>query len=147
MEKSIDLFEYTAKHLDLMGKDITTFSPLTLAFLGDAVYEVIIRTMVVCEGNTQVNKLHKKSSNLVKAEAQANMIKSLMDELSEEELAYYKRGRNAKSYTSAKNATIADYRMATGFEVFEGYLYLTRQSERMMELIKKGIAAVEEMRK
>ncbi|NLL92727.1 MAG: ribonuclease III [Clostridiales bacterium] len=147
MEKSIDLFEYTAKHLDLMGKDITTFSPLTLAFLGDAVYEVIIRTMVVCEGNTQVNKLHKKSSNLVKAEAQANMIKSLMDELSEEELAYYKRGRNAKSYTSAKNATIADYRMATGFEALVGYLYLTRQSERMMELIKKGIAAVEEMRK
>lgn len=147
MEKSIDLFEYTAKHLDLMGKDITTFSPLTLAFLGDAVYEVIIRTMVVCEGNTQVNKLHKKSSNLVNAEAQANMIKSLMDELSEEELAYYKRGRNAKSYTSAKNATIADYRMATGFEALVGYLYLTRQSERMMELIKKGIAAVEEMRK
>ena len=86
--------------------------------------------------------MHKKSSNLVKAETQALIIKALMDELSEEELAYYKRGRNAKSYTSAKNASMSDYRMATGFEALVGYLYLTGQDERLFEIVKQGISRV-----
>lgn len=142
MENGIELFGTICKQLNLETHSMETYSPLTLAFLGDAVYEVIVRTIVVSDGNQQVNKLHKKSSMLVKAETQAKMIKVLMDGLSEEELVYYKRGRNAKSYTSAKNASIGDYRMATGFEALMGYLYLSNNTERMLELIKKGIELI-----
>ncbi len=144
MENGLEIFDFIAKEMNLEEHDLRTYSPLTLAYLGDAVYEVIIRTIVVSNGNTQVNKLHKKSSELVKAQAQATIIKGLMDILTEEEMGYYKRGRNAKSYTSAKNATIADYRMATGFEALVGYLYLSNQSDRMMDLIKKGLDIIEE---
>lgn len=144
MENGLEIFDFIAKEMNLEEHDLRTYSPLTLAYLGDAVYEVVIRTIVVSKGNTQVNKLHKKSSALVKAEAQANIIKGIMEILNEEEIGYYKRGRNAKSYTSAKNATIADYRMATGFEALIGYLYLSNQSERMMFLIQKGLDIIEE---
>lgn len=142
MENGLEIFEYISKNMDVSAGAIESYSPLTLAFLGDAVYEVVIRTLVVCKGNTQVNKLHKKSSNLVKAQTQAEIIKLLLDDLNENELSYYKRGRNAKSYTSAKNASISDYRMATGFEALIGYLYLSNQSERMISLIKKGIELI-----
>ena len=138
----LDIFERISNAMDITACGMENYSPLTLAFIGDAVYEVVIRTVVVCEGNTQVNKLHKKSSTLVKAQTQAEIIKAIMDELTDEEMAYYKRGRNAKSYTSAKNASIGDYRMATGFEALVGYLYLSNQSERMMQLVKKGIKLI-----
>ncbi len=144
MENGLEIFDFIAKEMNLEEHDLRTYSPLTLAYLGDAVYEVIIRTIVVSKGNTQVNKLHKKSSELVKAQAQDTFIKGLMDIITEEEMGYYKRGRNAKSYTSAKNATIVDYRMATGFEALVGYLYLSNQSDRMMDLIKKGLDIIEE---
>ena len=75
----------------------------------------------------------------VKASAQSEIIEKLKEDLTEEELVVYKRGRNAKSYTMAKNATMSDYRRATGFEALMGYLYLTEQWERMLQLIKKGI--------
>lgn len=139
MGESISIYDIIKNSFGLKENDIRTYSPLTLAYIGDAVYEVVIRTMVVSDGNTQVNKMHKKSSGLVKAETQAQMVKALMEELNEEELGYYKRGRNAKSYTSAKNASIGDYRMATGFEALIGYLYLTGQTDRMNQLIKLGL--------
>lgn len=142
MGESLSIYKILKDSFELKENDIKSYSPLTLAYIGDAVYEIIIRTIVISDGNTQVNKMHKKSSNLVKAETQANIVKSIMDKLNEEELAYYKRGRNAKSYTSAKNASISDYRMATGFEALIGYLYLTGQNERMTELVKMGIASV-----
>lgn len=102
-------------------------------------YEIVIRTVLVEKGNAQVNKLHQRASKLVKASAQSEIIEKLKEDLTEEELAVYKRGRNAKSYTMAKNATMSDYRRATGFEALMGYLYLTEQWERMLQLIKKGI--------
>ena len=102
-------------------------------------YEIVIRTILVEKGNAQVNKLHQRASKLVKASAQSEIIEKLKEDLTEEELAIYKRGRNAKSYTMAKNATMSDYRRATGFEALMGYLYLTEQWERMLQLIKKGI--------
>lgn len=119
--------------------DIVSYPPLTLAYIGDAIYEIIIRTYVVINTNTQVNKLHKMTSNLVKAKTQSDMIKSLYDELTEEELRIFKRGRNAKSVSVAKNASVTEYRTATGFEALMGYLYLNNETERMMELIKKGL--------
>lgn len=142
MGESLSIYGILKDSFELKENDIKSYSPLILAYIGDAVYEIIIRTIVVSEGNTQVNKMHKKSSNLVKAEAQANIIKAIMDDLSEEELATYKRGRNAKSYTSAKNASISDYRMATGFEALIGYLYLTGQTERMTEIVKMGMEKI-----
>lgn len=123
--------------------DITSYSPLVLAYIGDGVYELVIRTMVVEQGNTQVNKMHKKTTSLVKAETQARMMRELTELLSAEELAVYKRGRNAKAVTMAKHATMADYRTATGFEALMGYLYLTKQNDRMMELIRTGIDKIE----
>jgi ribonuclease-3 family protein len=143
MENGIDIYEIIKNSMGLKQNPIESYSPLTLAYIGDAVYEVVIRTLVISDGNTQVNKLHKRASYYVKANTQAELIKLLMEELTEEELHYYKRGRNAKSYTSAKNASIGDYRMATGFEALVGYLYLTNQSTRMIELVKDGLKLLE----
>lgn len=143
MENGIGIYEIIKSSMGLKQNPIESYSPLTLAYIGDAVYEVVIRTLVISDGNTQVNKLHKRASYYVKANTQAELIKLLMEELTEEELHYYKRGRNAKSYTSAKNASIGDYRMATGFEALVGYLYLTNQSTRMIELVKDGLKLLE----
>ena len=143
MGESLSIYDIIKNSFDLKENDPKSYSPLILAYIGDAVYEIIIRTIIVSDGNTQVNKMHKKSSNLVKAETQANIIKAIMDDLSEEELATYKRGRNAKSYTSAKNASISDYRMATGFEALIGYLYLSGQTERMTDIVKLGLSRVQ----
>ena len=90
--------------------DLRMYSPLTLAYIGDAIYDLIIRTLLVKRGNCQPNKLHRMASSLVRASAQAEMIERLLPALTEEETAVYKRGRNAKSYTMAKNATMLDSR-------------------------------------
>lgn len=139
MEESINLYKEISKYFKIKNQNICTYSPLTLAYIGDAIFEIVIRTIVVAKGNEQVSKLHKKSSELVKAEAQAGMIKYIMDELTEEELAIYKRGRNAKSFTSAKNASITDYRMATGFEALMGYLYMEDRMVRLLELTELAL--------
>mgnify|MGYP002799589045 FL=1 len=115
----------------------------TLAYIGDAAYELVVRTVLVSRANTQVNKLHHAASNLVKAETQSRMIDVLEPHFTPEEEHIYKRGRNAKSYTSAKNASITDYRRATGFEAVMGYLYLKGEFTRMLDLIKLGIAPEE----
>lgn len=130
---------YIKELFQLEDTDIRTYSPLTLAYIGDAIYELVIRTILVEKGNTQVNKLNQRANRLVKASAQSEMIEKLKPHLIEEEMAVFKRGRNAKSYTMAKNATMSDYRRATGFEALMGYLYLTEQWERMLELIKLGM--------
>ena len=132
MEESLILLK---EKFHLKETDANQYSPLVLAYLGDAVYEILIRTIVVSEGNMQVNKLHKKSSALVKAAAQAEFLMAIEEDLTEEEHAVYKRGRNAKSFSMAKNATMKDYRMATGFEALMGYLYLSGRTERMVDLV------------
>ena len=95
-------------------------------------------------GNTQVKKLHQRASRLVKASAQSAMIETLKPYLTEEEMSVFKRGRNAKAATMAKNATMSDYRRATGFEALMGYLYLTDQYCRMIDLIKMGLEALKD---
>ncbi len=141
MEKGLEHFR---EIFGLQEPDIRTYSPLTLAYIGDAVYELVIRTILVERGNAQVNKLHQRASKLVKASAQSEIIEKLKPFLTEEEMGVFKRGRNAKSYTMAKNATMSDYRRATGFEALIGYLYLTQRWERMLELIKLGIQKEEQ---
>ena len=110
-------------------QDIRTYSPLTLAYIGDAVYDLIIRTVVVVK--------------YVSASAQAKIVRALMDDFTEEEQAVYRRGRNSKPHTTAKNASIAEYMQATGFEAVLGWLYLTDKTERVLELVKKGAAFIE----
>ena len=127
----------------IADRDIRTYSPLTLAWLGDAVYELVIRSYIAGQGNAPVDKLHHKASSLVKAQTQSEMAYAIRDQLSEEELAVYKRGRNAHSYTRAKNASMSDYRRATGFEALMGYLYLTGRYERMLALIRTGVQGLE----
>lgn len=139
-----DLFNIIKQNMGLDEIHITDYSPLTLAYIGDGIYEIIVRTVIVDEANRQVNKIHKAASNLVKAETQAKMIHLIMDDLTEEEVKIYKRGRNAKAVTRAKNASMTDYRTATGFETLMGWLYLTKQSERMMKLIKKCLISIKE---
>lgn len=140
MEKGLN--EYILRQFGMEQVDIRSYSPLALAYIGDGIYDLVIRSMIVGKGNTHANQLHRQTSQLVKAHTQSEMIEVLIPELTEEELAVYKRGRNAKSPTMAKNATMADYRRATGFEALMGYLYLENQMERMMELIKKGLAGI-----
>ena len=144
MEESIKIPSLMKEALQLEPIDVCSYSPLALAYMGDAVYEVLIRTRVMNRGSMQVNKMHKKSARLVKAEAQARMIQALQEELTEEETAVYKRGRNAHSASSAKNASIRDYRMATGFEALVGYLYLTGQYERLLKLVHDGLERIGE---
>lgn len=136
--------ECCREELGFKKVDPGMYSPLVLAYLGDGVYELIIRSKVVNRGNMQVNKMHKKSASLVKAHTQAEMIRFLEPELTKEEEAVFKRGRNAKSATMAKNATVSDYRLATGFEALVGYLYLSEEYERLLELIGHGLKKIEE---
>ena len=97
---------------------------------------------MVERGNTSPSKLHGKTVKYVSAVVQARMIDGLYEELTKEEQDIYRRGRNAKSYTTAKNATVMEYRKATGLEALCGYLYLLGRQERLLELIKKAIASV-----
>lgn len=122
--------------------DIRTYSPLTMAYIGDAIYDLVIRTVVVERGNRSANDLHRKTIQYVKAGAQAEMIEALSEVLTEEEADIYRWGRNAKFYTKAKNATIQEYRKATGMEALLGYLYLTGRTERLLELVKEGIRRI-----
>lgn len=139
MEKSL---EYFKREFQLEDRDLRSYSPLTLAYLGDAVYEIMIRTSLVKKGNCAVNKLHKKASSLVKAQAQSRMIGYMEEYLTEEEYQIYKRGRNAHSPTMAKNATMTDYRRATGFEALVGYLYLKEDFQRLVDIIKIGLRGI-----
>ena len=137
------MYESIKKTFNTAEIDANSYSPLTLAYMGDSVYEMTIRTLLVHKGNSPVNKLNRKASNLAKAETQSKIITAISEMLTEKEMAVYKRGRNAKSFTSAKNASISDYRRATGFEALIGWLYLEGEYDRMMEIIKAGFEAIE----
>ena len=139
MEESLSLLTKLKQQFQCEEVDIRTYSPLTLAFLGDCIFDLVIRTVIVERGNRAADSLHKQKSEIVKASAQSSMVEAILEDLTEMELTVYRRGRNAKSYTSAKNASISDYRRATGFEALMGYLYLTNQEDRMIELIKTSM--------
>lgn len=138
------MFEAMKQAFLLPDVDPAGYSPLTLAYIGDCVYEMMIRSRLVFAGNAPVNRLNRKASGLAKAGTQAAIIESLSDLLTEEEAAVYKRGRNAHPHTRAKNATVGDYRKATGFEALIGYLYLGQRFDRLTELVKQGLDRVKE---
>ena len=138
MEKSIKAEDIRALFA-LEPEDIRSYSPLTLAYIGDGIYDLVIHSVVVGKGNTRAGELHKRTSQIVKAHTQAEMMEVLLPLLTEEEADIYRRGRNAKSPTMAKNATMSDYRKATGFEALMGWLYLQDEFERLVELVKTGV--------
>ena len=116
--------------------DPSQYSPTVLAYLGDAVYELIIREMLVREGNRQVQKLHREATEYVSARAQAEHAEAIMDRLTDEEKSVYKRGRNANAHGAPKNQELSDYRKSTGFEAVLGWLYLKGDMERILELVE-----------
>ena len=119
------------------------YSPLALAFIGDSVFDLVIKSVIVEKANCQVNKLQNKTSKIVRATTQALIVDALKDELSEEEANIYRRGRNAKPYTKAKNASYSEYCKATGLEALVGYLYLKGDTEHLVSLIKLGLENAE----
>ena len=137
MGRGID--SYIKEQFGIAEVDIRTYSPLTLAYIGDGIYDLVIRSVVVGKGNTRAGELHKRTSQIVKAHTQAEMMEVLLPLLTEEEADIYRRGRNAKSPTMAKNATMSDYRKATGFEALMGYLYLKEDFSRILELVHAGL--------
>ena len=139
-----DLAGSIRENFSLAETDLRTLAPLQLAYIGDAVYEIIVRTVVLSKNNTQVTHLHKAATKLVCASAQKAVYEIIAGELTEEETGYFKRGRNAKSYTVAKHASVSDYRIATGFEALCGFLYLSGQTERLLFLVKMGIDGIAE---
>lgn len=123
----------------LLDKSVKTssLSPLTLAFIGDTVFDLLVRSELVCEANRPVNALHKSASKKVCAAAQAEGIKKILPLLTEEEEAVFKRGRNSHTGGIPKNASSADYHYATGLESLFGWLYLNEQNDRIMELYRE----------
>ena len=145
MEKSVgfEFVSYMNELFQMEEVDIREYSPLTLAYIGDCVYDLVIKSLVINVGNKQVNKLHQETSRLVQASTQSRMMRTMQEHLTEEEHAVYKRGRNAKSVSPAKNQSITDYRRATGFEALLGYLYLKKDYKRLLDLVKIGLDSLE----
>ena len=146
MEKSVnfEFHDYIQEVLNLKEVDAAGYSPLVLAYIGDCIYDLIIKTMIISRGNKQVHKLHEETSRFVQASTQSLMMREMQGHLTEEEHAVYRRGRNAKSVSPAKNQSITDYRRATGFETLLGYLYLKKEYQRVMELVKIGLDSLDE---
>ncbi len=146
MEESV-VWQFNRSMEEILGVkevDVREYSPHTLAYIGDSIYDLIIKSLVVNEGNRPVKELHRQTSRYVKASAQSQMMRVLQDKLTEEEHGVYKRGRNAKSVSPARNQSVTDYRRATGFEALMGYLYLRKEWTRMLELVKEGLESLAE---
>ena len=139
--------DYIEEVLDLKDVDLNTYSPLVLAYIGDCVFDLIIKSMMINKGNNKVHKLHEMTSSYVQASAQSFMMRAMQEHLTETEHAVYRRGRNAKSVSPAKNQSITDYRRATGFEALLGYLYLNKEYKRLVDLVKIGLDSFEEQEK
>lgn len=119
--------------------ELLNMKPLALAFVGDCVYELYIRNFLITEKYRDVNELHRKSVFYVKAKAQAYILHTLEEELTEDEQNFVRRGRNAHPHTVPKNANVIDYRYATAYEALIGYLYLSGNSERLRYILEKSV--------
>lgn len=139
-----NFFQYFKENFEIKQASPESYSPLGLAYIGDSIFDVMVRTIEVSRVNKQVNKYHKDVSKIVCAPAQARMIKAIKDRLTEEEQQIYKRGRNAHFHTKAKNASQTDYRNATGFEAVLGYLYLKEDFERLTDVVRMSLESLKE---
>jgi ribonuclease-3 family protein len=143
-EAAAQLLEQMRKALNVERVDASQYSPLALAYMGDGVYELLLRTRVVCEANMQVNKLNKKGSELAMAKTQAKLVELLNPSLTEEERHFIQRGKNAKVVNIPKSCTAREYHLATGFECLMGYLYLDGQLSRLLELVSLGFSLLKQ---
>ena len=132
------------EQFDIKDTDINTYNPLTLAFIGDSVYETIVRTMVVSKGNKSVNALAKDKNKLVNAKTQSRIAEILTEYYTEEEADIYRRGKNAKTANHSKSAAYSEYHRATGLEAVFGYLYLTGKLDRCLELFKTALEKLDD---
>ena len=139
---SDDFLSSLAGEFNLEANNVHLYSPLVLAYIGDAVYEVFVRTLLVSRGSAPVHKLHKQSISYVKAKSQAGILHSLMEGLTQEEQEIVRRGRNAKSGTIPKNADVTEYKHATAFEALIGYLYLRKDFNRLMQILKQAVEII-----
>ncbi|WP_249316572.1 Mini-ribonuclease 3 [Gehongia tenuis] len=130
--------------LPLEAAEARRMNPLVLAYMGDTIHDLFIRTTLAVRGDGLVNCLNRKAVRHVNAHGQAVAVQDMMEGLTEEEQDVFRWGRNAKSATSPKHADIQEYRKATGFEAVLGYLYITGRTERLAELLTKAAAAVKE---
>ena len=124
-------------------EELKQLNTTALAYMGDAVYEQFIRERILTKGGTDVNKLHRISTMYVSAPAQAKIIKSIFDDLTEEEQKLVKRARNRKYHTKAKNADPVTYKWATALEALIGYLYLSGDKQRLAEICEKAVEIIE----
>ena len=139
-----DLPEKIKEQFDIKDTDINTYNPLTMAFIGDSVYETIVRTIAVSKGNKSVNALAKDKNKLVNAKTQSRIAEILTDYYTDEEADIYRRGKNAKTANHSKSAAYSEYHRATGLEAVFGYLYLTGNLDRCLELLKTALEQMEE---
>ncbi|MDF2866244.1 MAG: hypothetical protein K0R72_1062 [Clostridia bacterium] len=123
--------------------DLQIVSNQTLAFIGDAVFNIYIRTYLASKSNLQTGLLHKQSIKYVSAKAQSKIIDHIVENLSEDEVNIYKRGRNTNITTVSKNVDVVEYKKATGFEALIGELYIQKKIDRLEEIIKISIKIVE----
>ena len=137
-----DLLSAVLESFAVPKADIRSYSPLILAYMGDCVYEILVRSVVVARGNRQPDKLHRFVSGIVKAETQCKLFDLWIDTLPEEERDILRRGRNARPHTTAKNASVANYHKATGVEALFGYLYLTGNTDRAISLLNDGLQQI-----
>lgn len=139
-----DLPDKIKEQFEIKDTDINTYNPLTLAFIGDSVYEIIVRTIVVNKGNKSVNALAKDKNKLVNAKTQSRIAEILREIFTEEEADIYRRGKNAKTANHSKSAAYSEYHRATGLEAVFGYLYLTGRLDRCLELLKTAFEKLED---
>lgn len=143
VENSIGILRMISDSFDLPERNAAQLPGLTLAYVGDCIFELVIRTLLVGRGLTHVNDLHREASHIVNASSQSDMLHKIEDKLTDTEMAVFKRGRNVKTSSPSKNASIRDYRIATGFEALMGYLYMNEEYERIIELIRLGLSEME----
>lgn len=155
MKKALILYNYreTRQMKDLLEnlqgreglkdeKEVRMMAPLTLAYMGDAIFECYIRNYLIQESNLLVKELHKRAILYVKAKAQAEIVHQLEEELTEAEWGIVKKGRNQKSASTPKNADLIDYKYATGFETLLGYLFYTGRTQRLIEIMEKSVSII-----
>ncbi len=136
----MDIFADFLGQLKILPKDIKTYSPLSFAYLGDNIYDLFVRYMVVAEGNTQSSQYHERVTSFVRAGGQTEFFEKIKDELTAEEAAVFKRGRNAKTTHVPKHSSREEYAIATGVETLIGYLFLKGEMERLVALMVKGVS-------
>ena len=144
MEKGIgNFYDYFKAVFEIEHSNPESYSPLALAYIGDSIFEIMVRTIAVSNANKQTQKYHDEVTKIVCASSQAKMMKGIRDKLTEEEHAIYRRGRNANTNTKAKNASLSDYRNATAFETVLGYLYLNEDFVRLSDVVKMALNYLE----